>query len=97
MSKKELTPYSIVAQAEQYLFKTQGSPPSITDIANHIRTPERLVKMFLMRYKDEFTLKDIGLVFGIGPDRVTQLLYKFSHDLLMFYCRERNNDAKRFV
>jgi hypothetical protein len=92
--KRELTPFNIVAEAEEDLYRVTGSTPSIRDMSNYLNTQERILKMFLMRYKDNFALKDIGLAFGIGADRITQLLHRFSHDLLLFYCWDQNRKNK---
>ena len=90
MPKRELSPLSILARAEEDIYKDKGRPPSIKEISSYLNTQERILKMFLMRYKDNFALKDIGLAFGIGADRITQLLHRFSHDLLLFYCWDQN-------
>lgn len=87
---QDISPYNMVLSARLRLGITLGKCPSIKELALHIGTQERILKMFFMRYKDNMSLKDIGSRFEICADRVTQLLYKFSHDLLLFYCRENN-------
>jgi hypothetical protein len=91
----EMSLLSIVAEAEEQLYKNMGSQPSIDDLARYIWTSKRELQIFLMRYKDEAPLKDIGLAFDIGPDRVTQLLHKFSHNLLQFCCRIKNDVVEK--
>ncbi len=87
---QDISPYNMVLSARLRLGVAIGHRPSIKELALHIGTQERILKMFFLRYKDNMSLKDIGLRFEICADRVTQLLYKFSHDLLLFYCREMN-------
>ena len=92
MEERELSPLMIVAWAQQVLFMKKEVQPTIEEIASYIRTDDRRLRMFLLRYGDKMKLKDIGLKFEVSADRVTQILYQFSHDLLLFYCREMSKE-----